>query len=157
MSGHLGAAVVAGCFIAEQRPGLADDVWRGIEGELDRVIRGESVFGPRPGAATSAPEMFEPFAPEEPRQDLVQGIAEALAVNLDQTRQSGHNVIFAAIAIRAFVEQGGVACRQRVVGPFWWPAVPGMVYGVREGGHGNGTATGPDGSGAACPRPTAGR
>ena len=34
MAGHLGAAVVAGYFIGEQRPDLDPEVYRGIEGDL---------------------------------------------------------------------------------------------------------------------------
>ncbi|NCO38908.1 MAG: hypothetical protein GW911_02170 [Armatimonadetes bacterium] len=62
MSGHLGAAVIAGCFVAKQHPDLDADVYRGIDGELDRIIGGESVFSPKENAAFTAPQMFEPFA-----------------------------------------------------------------------------------------------
>jgi hypothetical protein len=101
MAGHLGAGVVAGYFIAEQHPDLDAKVYQGIEAELDRIIRGESVFSPRENAAISVAEMFEPFAKEQSKENLIDGIADALADNIGQTRQSGHNVIFAAIAIRA--------------------------------------------------------
>lgn len=101
MAGHLGAAVVAGYFIAEQHPDLDEEVYRGIEGELDRIIAGQSVFSPGRNASISVAEMFEPFPEERPNENLIDGIAEALAGNIGQTRQSGHNVIFAAISIRA--------------------------------------------------------
>jgi hypothetical protein len=38
MAGHLGAAVTAGYFVGEDQGELPDAVFRGIEGELDRVI-----------------------------------------------------------------------------------------------------------------------
>jgi hypothetical protein len=101
MSGHLGAAVVAGYFIGEEFPELDEKVYTGIESELERIIRGESVFSPKKGAALEAPAMFEPLGKAPSRPDLVDGIAEALLKNADRARQSGHNVIFAAIAIRA--------------------------------------------------------
>lgn len=101
MAGHLGAAVVAGYFIAEQHPDLDDRVYAAIEGELDRIIAGQSVFSPGPGAAITVAEMFAPYASERPRENLIDGIADALKQNIDQPRESGHNVIFAAIAIRA--------------------------------------------------------
>ncbi len=102
MSGHLGAAVIAGYFIAEQHPNLDDKVYKGIEGELDRIIGGQSVFSPNKKAAITASEMFKPLlAKEKPKENLIDGIADALAKNIDQMRESGHNVIFAAIAIRA--------------------------------------------------------
>lgn len=100
MSGHLGAAVISGYFIGEQHPDLDDAVCRGVEGELERIIRGESVFSPGKQAALQAPAMFEPFPKEPSREALIDGIAEALAGNIGQMRESGHNVIFAATAIR---------------------------------------------------------
>ena len=66
MAGHLGAAVVAGYFIAEQHPNLDDKVYAGIESELNRIIRGESVFSPRKDASITVAEMFTPFAKEQP-------------------------------------------------------------------------------------------
>jgi hypothetical protein len=101
MAGHLGAAVVAGYFIAEQHPDLDEGVYKGIEGELDRIIAGQSAFGPGKNASISVAEMFESFPKERSNENLIDGIADALAKNIHQTRQSGHNVIFAAIAIRA--------------------------------------------------------
>ena len=101
MAGHLGAAVLAGYFIAEQHPELDPQVCQGIEGELNRIIRGESAFSPGEKATISVAEMFEPSDREQPKEHLIDGIAEALTGNIDRARQSGHNVIFAAIAIRA--------------------------------------------------------
>lgn len=53
--------------------------------------------------------MFEPQAKEQPQESLIDGIAEALANNIDQTRESRHNVIFAAIAIRALKDHADFA------------------------------------------------
>lgn len=74
----------------------------GIEGELGRIMRGEETvwFDPKKAGVT-IPELFEPFAEERAREESIASIAEALAGNIDKTRQSGHNVIFASIAIRA--------------------------------------------------------
>ncbi|MEZ6128476.1 MAG: hypothetical protein R3C59_07320 [Planctomycetaceae bacterium] len=119
MSGHLGAAVVAGYFIGERHPNLDDKVYQGIEAELERIIRGESVFSPRQGAALSASAMFEPFPNETPRENLIDGIAEALARNIGRARESGHNVIFASIAIRALKDHPDLA-------------TPSLVDGIRK-------------------------
>ncbi len=119
MSGHLGAAVVAGYFIGEQHPDLDKRVYKGIEAELDRIILGESVFSPGKDAVISASEMFEPFAKEQPKASLIGDIAEALAGNIDHTRQSGHNVIFATIAIRALKDHPELA-------------LPAVVDGIRK-------------------------
>lgn len=110
MSGHLGAAVVAGYFVGEQHPDLDDRVYRGIEAELERIIRGEeTVFSPKPDAALTAPAMFESFPKEPPNENLIDGIAEALSRNIDRARESGHNVIFSAIAIRALKDHPDLA------------------------------------------------
>jgi len=119
MSGHLGAAVVSGYFIAEQHPDLDAVVYDGIEGELDRVIAGESVFSPRKSAAIDVKQMFAPFPAGEGREGLIDGIAEALSENIDETRQSGHNVIFASIAIRALKDHPDLA-------------TPAIVDGIRK-------------------------
>ncbi|MEZ6123580.1 MAG: hypothetical protein R3C49_10430 [Planctomycetaceae bacterium] len=109
MSGHLGAAVVAGYFIGERHPDLDDRVSTGIEAELDRIIRGESVFSPKKNAAISAAAMFEPFPKEVPQENLIDAIADALSRNIDRARESGHNVIFASIAIRALKDHSDLA------------------------------------------------
>ena len=102
LAGHLGAAVVAGYFYGEDRADLDEPVYRGVESELDRIIRGEEAFwfNSRKAGVTSA-ELFDPLPDERPDEEAIPKIAAALAGNVDQTRQSGHNVIFAAIALRA--------------------------------------------------------
>ena len=112
MSGHLGAAVVAGYFIAEQHPDLDDKVYEGIERSLGRIIQGESVFGPKKNSPITVAEMFAAFPKEKPNENLIGGIAEALAENISQARQSGHNVIFASIAIRALKDHPDFATPQ---------------------------------------------
>lgn len=110
MAGHLGAAVVAGYFVGEQRPDLDPKVYRGIEGDLERVKKGESVFGSRPKQGESRdPELFRPFPRQKADESLIDGIAEALEKTLGQPRSSGHNVIFASIAIRALKEHPELA------------------------------------------------
>lgn len=109
MSGHLGAAVVAGYFVGEQHPDLDEKVYRGVEAELERIIRGESVFSPKKDATLNAPAMFEPFAKERPQENLIDGIADALGRNIHRPRESGHNVIFASIAIRALKDHPDLA------------------------------------------------
>lgn len=111
MAGHLGASLIAGYFVGEQRPDLDAEVYEGVEGDLERVIAGESVFGRRMSkkAALSDAELFEPFPRQKPDESLIEGIAEALANNIGRARQSGHNVIFASLAIRALSEHPELA------------------------------------------------
>ena len=87
MAGHLGAAVVAGCFIAEDHPDLEEEVCRGIEGEMERIIRGESVFSPGSDAGISAPDMFQPFADGGRVGEPTGCIAAALEGNIAGLRQ----------------------------------------------------------------------
>lgn len=103
MAGHLGASLVAGYFIGSQRPDLDPDVYKGIEGDLDRVVAGESVFGAKmkKNSKIKDSELFENFPKEKPNESLIDGIAEALEKNIGAPRESGHNVIFASIAIHA--------------------------------------------------------
>ncbi|MCB1064925.1 MAG: hypothetical protein KDN20_18655 [Verrucomicrobiae bacterium] len=121
MAGHLGASLVAGYFIGEQRPDLDAEVNQGIEGDLDRVMAGESVFGAKMAKKSKLmdSELFAPFPKEKPDASLIDGIAEALEKNLAQPRESGHNVIFASIAIHALKEHPDLA-------------TPSIVDGIRK-------------------------
>ncbi len=102
MAGHLGAAVAAGYFFGEEHPDLDERVVAAVQHELDRIIGGEESlwFDPKKLGITIA-QMFEPFAEEDSQDDRIQEIAEALSANIDELRESGHNVIFASIALRA--------------------------------------------------------
>jgi hypothetical protein len=102
MAGHLGAAVVAGYFFGEDHQDLDPKVHAAIQQELDRIIRGdESLWYNQQKAGITITELFDPFPEEEPQPEQIATIATALARNIGKTRQSGHNVIFASIAIRA--------------------------------------------------------
>jgi hypothetical protein len=102
LAGHLGTAVVAGYFFGEDQPALDSEVYTGIEKELDRIIRGEeSLWFDSKKTGVTISELFEPFPEQRPQKESIPTIAQALSGNIQKTRQSGHNVIFAAIAIRA--------------------------------------------------------
>jgi len=100
--GHLGAAVIAGYFFGEDHHDLDSKVFDAIERDLERIIRGEeSVWYDPKKTGITIPELFGPFPDEEPQEEQISAIAKALFANIGKTRQSGHNVIFAATAIRA--------------------------------------------------------
>jgi len=102
MAGHLGAAVVAGYFFGEDQPDLDQKVNQALERELDRIIRGdESLWFDPKIAGITVPGLFEPFPDTCSQEGQISTIARALSANIERTRQSGHNVIFASIAIRA--------------------------------------------------------
>ncbi len=102
MAGHLGAAVIAGYFIGEDQSDLPNGVFAGIRHDLNRITGGEESiwFDPKKAGITAA-ELFAPLPAEPAQTDRIDGIAKALARNIGQARQSGHNVIFSAIALRA--------------------------------------------------------
>ncbi len=120
MAGHLGAAVVAGYFFGEERHDLDERVVSAVEKELDRIIKGdEALWFNAKKASITVPELFEPFPKEKSQEKLIATIAEALSRNIEKTRQSGHNVIFAAIAIRALHDHSEYA-------------TPSLVNGIRQ-------------------------
>ena len=141
MAGHLGAALIAGYFVGEQRPDLEPEVYQGIEDDLGRIMRGESVFGRKmsKNSKIADAEMFEPFPKQKPDESLVDGIAEALERSIDQPRQSGHNVIFVSLAIRALKDHPDLATPAVVEGilklmKLFEGAHPGSGYYGKERG-----------------------
>ena len=141
MAGHLGAALIAGYFIGEQRPDLDPAVYKGIEGDVERVVRGESVFGKKmsKNSKLADSELFEPFPKQKPDESLIDGIAEGLEIGIDKPRQSGHNVIFASLAIRALKEHPEFATPDVIDGilnlmALFANATPGSGYYGKEKG-----------------------
>ena len=139
-AGHLGAAVIAGYFVGEDQSDLPDGVYRGIEGELDRIIRGEETIWFNAKKAGITPhELFDPYPKQSSDRKLIDSIAKALAKNIDRTRQSGHNVIFASIGIRALSDHPQYATPEIVAGiskliAGFDNAVPGRGYLGKEKG-----------------------
>lgn len=102
MAGHLGAAVIAGYFFGEDHPDLDVGVYSACERDLNRITGGEeSIWFDPTKAGITAAELFKPLPEEGAQVESIDNIARALAANIGSTRQSGHNVIFASIAIRA--------------------------------------------------------
>jgi hypothetical protein len=140
MAGHLGAAVVAGYFFGEDHPDLDARVVVAIEKQLDLILGGsEALWFDAKKAGITIPQMFQPFPKEPPQPKGIASIAHALSANITQTRQSGHNVIFASIAIRALHDHPDYATpsitngiRKLIEG--FNGAVPGRGYYGKERG-----------------------
>jgi hypothetical protein len=117
MAGHLGAAVTAGYFFGEDQAGLPQEVFKGVEGELQRIIRGEEAiwFNAKKAGLTPS-DLFKPLPKSPPKKSTVKSIAAALQKNVGETRQSGHNTIFAAIALRALHDHADYATQPIVTG-----------------------------------------
>ncbi len=117
MAGHLGAAVAAGYFIGEDQSDLPDGVFLGIEGEIKRVVAGEeAIWWNAKQSGVSPADLFKPLPEEEPEEAGIKSIADALQKNVGETRQSGHNIIFASIAMRALKDHGEFATPSVVAG-----------------------------------------
>ncbi len=133
LAGHLGAAVAAGYFFGEDNADLPDEVYRGVEGELDRILRGEEAIWFNAKKAGITPrQLFEPFPKEPPDESRIDSITEALAGNIDHVRQSGHNVIFASIAVRALRDHPQYAAPRIVDG------IVKLIHGFDRAGPGRG-------------------
>lgn len=140
LAGHLGAAVVAGYFFGEEHADFDSSVSKAVENELDRIMNGgESLWYDPKAAGITVPELFEPFPEERAQEELIPTIAEALSANIDKTRQSGHNVIFASIGLRALHDHPQYATPSMVSGIVkltegFNNAVPGRGYYGKERG-----------------------
>ncbi|GIW80453.1 MAG: hypothetical protein KatS3mg105_2260 [Gemmatales bacterium] len=105
LAGHLGAALVAGYFFGEEHGDLDDAVYRGIEKELDRILAGEeAIWFNAKKAGIAIADLFQPLPKGRSEKERIRVIADALERNIDKPRESGHNVIFASIAIRALTD-----------------------------------------------------
>ncbi|NNC89326.1 MAG: hypothetical protein HKN82_12775 [Akkermansiaceae bacterium] len=151
MAGHLGAAVVAGYLYGEEAPGLDPKVYAAVERDLDRVMRGEEAFWyDQEKAGLAIPDLFKPLPKQPPAPGAGEVIAKALANNIGRTRQSGHNVIFSALAIRALHDHPEHATPEMVDGirkliAGFDKAHPGRGYFGRENGWKNGNEVTPPG------------
>ncbi len=133
LAGHLGAAVIAGYFLGEDHPDWKPRVHVGIERELDRILRGEeSLWFDATKTGLRIAELFEPLPQEHAQEELIEAIPQALSRNIGQTRESGHNVIFAAIALRAVRDHPRYATPSLVAG------VRKLIEGFNRGGPGQG-------------------
>lgn len=110
MSGHLGAAAVAAWLFTHDFEGLPEETCRALAREVDRLEQGEETvwFDPVKTGLTVA-DFFEPFEPS-PRLDNAPAVlVNELWRSVDRLRQSGHNVIFGALALRALRQRGEMA------------------------------------------------
>lgn len=140
LAGHLGAAVTAGYFIGEDLSDVKDAVHKGVEKELDRIIGGEeAIWFNAKKVGIKVGELFKVFPKEKSQEKLISTITTALSRNISKTRQSGHNVIFAAIAIRALQDHPEYATPsmtagiQKLIAGFNG-AVPGRGYYGKQRG-----------------------
>jgi hypothetical protein len=101
MTGHLGAAMLAGELLKRERSDLQSGVGAAIDGELRRIMAGEESWFSPASVGFGVPELFLPVDPAPVASDAEARIVEALTGTLDAFHESGHNVIFATLAMRA--------------------------------------------------------
>lgn len=150
MAGHLGSALVAGYFFGEMRWDLPPGVKFAIERDLERIIGGEeAIWFNAEKVGVTIDDLFA--ASEKEAGDTMLGeraaplVAAALEKNVGATRQSGHNVIFASIAIRALRDHPEYGTRSVAEGLARLMAAfddqgPGRGYFGKEEGWKNGGA-----------------
>jgi len=112
-NGHYGAAVIAAYFFAREVE-LDERTRAALQTELDAFrIQGRQFF-----------EFETPK--EEATPDRVPEIARSLEVGIDQLRGAGHDVIFAALALKAFHHAPALAK------PQWIDGILGLDQHLRE-------------------------
>jgi len=120
MAGHLGASVLAGYYLGEDYPDLPKAVIEGIQGELQRIIQGEEALWTSIGkTGIGARELFAAAgdieflgSPQGDPEDMVL----ALSHHGQHLKQSGHNTIFAALALRALKDHPELATQKIIQG-----------------------------------------
>lgn len=117
MSGHLGASVVAAWLFTRDMPGLPGETCQAIAREADRIERGEeTVWFDQARTGLTVADLFEPFEPTPVLDNAPSILVSELWRSIDRLRQSGHNVIFGALALRALEERQELAEKELVQG-----------------------------------------
>jgi len=102
MAGHVGASLIAGQFFCQEHPELDPRVHAAVRAELDRIAAGEeTVWFNQKKVGMTVSELVAPLPVRDLQKDAAATLAEALRRNIGKLRQSGHNVIFAALAVKA--------------------------------------------------------
>jgi hypothetical protein len=101
MSGHPPAAVIAAYFFCQEN-GLAPDVQSAVQGLVDRVVSGSaSIWHTVDGQPVTNAGLFRGQITGSPDEKLISRVASALEGSLAACRDSGHNTIFASLALKA--------------------------------------------------------
>lgn len=140
MSGHLGAAVLAGYYFSEDHADLDHQVFKGVQHELDRIIEGEeTIWYDAVKSGVTIEALFESTPGKQLKNQTIPDIAEALSASVGALRQSGHNVIFGSLALRALHDHPELASPSIIDGISklmhqFDRAVPGRGYYGKERG-----------------------
>ena len=101
VAGYLGEAVVTGYFYGENLPKLPREVFDGFRRDLNQIMGGEEfIWFDVQNTIITEEELFANVSATIVDWPSIQRIPNALSGNIAPTRQSGHNVIFASVALR---------------------------------------------------------
>jgi len=101
MSGHPPAAVIAAYFFCQENQ-LENDVPDQVQRLIDLLVSGsESIWYRDNGQPVTNAALFNAEVDGEPDESLIPEIASALEGSLTACRDSGHNTIFASLALKA--------------------------------------------------------
>ncbi len=101
MSGHPPAAVIAAYFFCQENE-LEPGVQREVQWLVDRLVSGSaSIWHEIDGQPVTNEALFNHQITGYPDEKLIPMVANALEASLDACRDSGHNTIFASLALKA--------------------------------------------------------
>ena len=101
MSGHPPAAVIAAAFFCQENE-LSPDVQNEIQRIVDRLVSGsDSIWYKQNGQPVTNEALFTFRATGTPDEKQIARIAHALEGSIADCRDSGHNTIFASLALKA--------------------------------------------------------
>lgn len=120
MAGHLGASLLAGYYFGEMNPDLDPAIYEFVSNDLDRITAGEEAiwFNPAKSGIT-VEEMFATGQKDDPLMSsdaAARQIARELTSTNTVLRQSGHNIIFGSLALRALTDHPELATQSTVDG-----------------------------------------
>ena len=101
MSGHPPAAVIAAAFFCQENE-LPPDVQKEVQQVVDLMVSGtDSIWYKQNNQPVTNEALFRYHATGTPDEELIPRVANALTGSLAACRDSGHNTIFASLALKA--------------------------------------------------------
>ncbi len=100
MCGHPAAAMLAGYFFCLENA-LSTEVQAEVYDLVKRMVNSESIWFSGDGESSTNEIFFSTEPDQRPNADLIPSVAAALEPSITECRDSGHNSIFASLALKA--------------------------------------------------------
>ncbi len=100
MSAHPAAAMLAAYFFCVENA-LSTEVQAEVYDLVKRMVNSESIWFSRDGESSTNEIFFSTELDQRPNADLIPSVAAALEPSITECRDSGHNTIFASLALKA--------------------------------------------------------